>query len=366
MILHRASSFIYTLFVSIALLGWCVSTVAVYASEPTGPGEPYPFALPDTEGPVVVSARFELRDINEINDEAETFEFTSVLTLSWQDSRQAFNPANEGVTEKIYTGAYQFNEIAPGWYPQVVLVNEAGALEKNGVVLRVQPDGTSILIETMNAVAEAEFNMTRYPFDQQRLEAIFEVLGFKEHDVQLKIESDSVSTTYGAVKIPQWHVIDAAASVRETIDPNGDNGMTKSTLVVSIDLQRKPFFILRLVVLPLTVIVLLSFSVFWMERSSLGDRIGVSFIGILTAVSYQIVMGDSMPRIAYFTLIHSFMYFSFLTMCATVVINLVVGSLDKKKQFLFGDLIDRRCRWIFPLAYFSVLLAILGIAFIFY
>lgn len=354
----------------IAVLGSCVGKAVAYAADdaphiiqPAVSSEPNLFALPDIEGPVVVSARFELRDINEINDEAETFEFTGVLTIRWHDPRQAFDPAAEGVKEKVYTGTYQFNEIAPGWYPQIVLVNEAGGLEKNGVALRVQPDGTSILTETFYAVAESEFNMARFPFDQQRLKAIFEILGAEDHSVQLKVESDSVSSAYGAVKVPQWHVIDAATSVQGTTDPGSDNGMAKSALVVSVDLKRRPFFVMRLIVLPLIVIVLLSFSVFWMERSSLGDRISVSFIGILTAVSYQIVMGDSMPRIAYFTVIHAFMYISFLTMCAIVVVSLAVDALDKRGHSLLGDLIDRRCRWLFPLAYFCVLIAILGVAY---
>jgi hypothetical protein len=44
------------------------------------------------------------------------------------------------VNEKVYQGDYQFNEISPGWFPQMVLVNSAGSYESQGVVLRVQPD----------------------------------------------------------------------------------------------------------------------------------------------------------------------------------------------------------------------------------
>ena len=66
------------------------------------------------------------------------------------------------------------------------------------------------------------------------------------------------------------------------------------------------FYMSRLVILPLVVIVLLSFSVFWMDRSSVGDRLGVSFIGILTGVAYQLVMSDHLPRISYVTLMHGF------------------------------------------------------------
>ncbi len=132
----------------------------------TEPSEPFLLGPPKQAGPVVVEAHFDFYDINEINDGAETFEFTGVLTLKWNDPRMAFDPAVEGVDEKIFQGDYQFNELATGWYPQVILVNEAGSFEMNGVMLRVEPDGTSTLIQTLNAAAEVEFNMSRYPVRQ--------------------------------------------------------------------------------------------------------------------------------------------------------------------------------------------------------
>ena len=50
-------------------------------------------------------------------------------------------------------------------------------------------------------------------------------------------------------------------------------------------------------------------------------------------------------------------------MCATVVINLVVGHCDQKGKSKLGDIIDRRCRWIFPLAYLFFLTLALFINF---
>jgi hypothetical protein len=79
---------------------------------------------------------------------------------------------------------------------------------------------------------------------------------------------------------------------------------------VSVDVQRQPFYTMRLVVVPLILIVLLSFSVFWMDRSSLGDRLSVSFIGILTGVAYLIVTSEQLPRISYFTLMHGLLNLS--------------------------------------------------------
>ncbi len=321
-------------------------------------------APPPHAGPVPVRARFDLYDLNEVNDETETFEFTGALTLEWRDPRLAFDPASAGVEEKIFQGNYQFNELATGWYPQVVLANVSGLYQKTGVVLRVRPDGTSTLIETLNAAAETEFDMQRFPFDGQRLQAVFEVVGFGQDEVVLEVEPGDAAPLAGAVRVPQWTVTGATVSVDGRAASLGERRGMVSALVLTISVQRESWFVRRLVVGPLVIIVLLSFSVFWMDRSSLGDRLSVSFIGILTVVAFQMVMSEQLPRIAYVTLIHAFLNISFLTMCATVVVNLVVGRLDQQGRRELGDRIDRLCRWLFPLAYFGLICAMLAAAFL--
>jgi hypothetical protein len=146
----------------------CGGTAGPSAADPALLGLPAPAR---EGGPVVVWADFELRDINEVNDEAEVFEFDGVLILEWRDERQAFDPETEGVNEKLYQGAYQFNEVFTGWFPQTVLVNESGLFETHGVLLRVRPDGSLRLIQTVNATAETDLDLRAYPFDEQQLEA---------------------------------------------------------------------------------------------------------------------------------------------------------------------------------------------------
>jgi hypothetical protein len=260
----------------------------------------------------------------------------------------------------------QLNEVSTGWYPQVVLVNGTGLYQKSGVVLRVQPDGTSTLVETLNASAKTEFNMSRFPFDRHHLEAIFEVLGFDQDEVVLQVESDAAISYANAVRVPQWTITGASAFVRDRSASYAGRGGVSSAFIVSLDVQRESFYTKRLIIIPLVVIVLLSFSVFWMDRSSLGDRISVSFIGILTGVTYQLVMSDQLPRISYFTLMHGFLSLSFLTMSTTVVINLVVEALDQHGKGELGDRIDRRCRWGFPLAYFGLMLVMVGVVMAFF
>lgn len=333
----------------------CVAVLFSWLFASIAPLQAIPETLlgpPDENGPVVVRAGFQLQDINSIDDEPETFEFTGVLMLTWKDPRQAFDPKVAGVGEKIYQGENQFNNLSPAWYPQVVLANESGLYETDAVILRLLPDGTSTLISTINAVAETDFNMRRYPFDSQGLEAVFELIGFNKDEVVLEA---GPGTADRPIRVSQWDLRGIETSVRHRQSLSAGVSGESSEFVVTFNVQRNPLFTLRLVGLPLALIVMLSWSVFWMERSSLGDRIGVSFVGILTAVAYQIVVGDLLPHVSYITVMHAFLNFSFFIMCGTVVINLVVGACDKNGKSALGDLIDRRCRWIFPMTYLGLM-----------
>lgn len=320
---------------------------------------------PRDDGPAVVRVAFHLQNINEIDDEAETFEFTGVLVSTWRDKRQAFAPETVGFKEKFYQGAFQFDELSPAWYPQVVLANVSGQYEKSAVLLRIKPDGTITLVETVNAVAEVDLSLWRYPFDQQSLEAIFEVLGMDKNEVVLEVQQLPSSVDPTTIQLPEWSLTKVDSSIREYAAPYASSSGISSAYVFTLDVKRQPFFVIRLVGIPLAMIVFLTWSVFWMDSSAMAERISVSFVGILTAVAYQIVIGGIMPKISHVSIMHAFLNLSFLVLCATVVVNLVVGIRDKNGDPNGAALINRRCRWMFPAVYFGLVLLATAIAFMF-
>ena len=369
-----ASCIEVTTAVGLALSLWFASDISPAlaqddASESTQPVtvvSSQSFGPPPSDGPVVVQASFHLQDVDGIDDEAEVFGFTGVLELAWRDSRQAFDPAQVGTAEKVFQGEYQVYEVHCAWYPQIVLVNESELFDTSAVLQRVKPDGSTTMSMKVNAVAEANLNLRRYPFDRQTVEARFEVLGFDNREIILQPLPAFIAHDGSPIRIPEWTLTGVNVSVRDREAPNADGLSNSSVLVLSMDVRRQSQFMMRLVIIPLVLIVVMSWSVFWMDRSSLGDRISISFVGILTAVAYQIVVGDILPQIAYITWIDAFLNFSFWLMCCTVVVNLVVGDADKQGNTARGDLVDQRCRWIFPIVYFGFLAASLAITFVFF
>lgn len=326
----------------------CLSGVAVQAgTNDYGP--------PTGDGPVVVDIGFLLSNINAITDEEETFDFEGVLSMHWRDSRLAFDPAETGYDQLVYQGDYQFSEVFSGWWPQVFLANEAGRFDREGVMLRITPEGDVYYTEEIDAIAKSRLYLARYPFDRQEFAAIFEVLGLDKRRVVLRADESTSGIwddQHHQVHVPQWGAPELVTGVVE-YDPVYVDGHDKALTAyrVEVHIERNPWYTLRLVALPVMVFVFLSWSVFWMDRSSVGDRMDISFIGILTVVAYQIMFSESLPKISYITVLMSFLIISFLMMCATVLVNLRVSALDNSGRVAQGTRLDLRCRYIFPLGY---------------
>jgi hypothetical protein len=330
-----------------------------WAAPAADPDSTRMLAPPPAEGPVVVRASFALRDVNDIDDSKETFQFSGILRLTWLDPRQAFDPTEAGVTEKFYQASFSSTR-APR------LVSASHARERIRLVREERRAPACSSRRHANPVrvgardrgdrSRAASNALRCADAPGGLRGLRHGLVGGLPEVERATESRPHPTF-----VPQRHLVRTAMRTGDGSPPSwGDDGVSRSSCSASTS-NASPLFMLRLVVLPLALIVALSWTVFWMDRSSLGDRISVSFVGILTAVAYQLVVADLMPDVSYVTLIHAFLNVSFAIMCASVVINLIVGAYDKAGRSDIGDIIDRRCRWAFPLVY-AVLLVLSGIA----
>jgi hypothetical protein len=313
---------------------------------------------PPGNGHVVVRAGFMLYDVNEIEETTETFEFEGALLLNWHDPRQAFDPATEGAEQRVFKGEFQFNELFDGWWPQVILANQSGMLDRQGIVLRIEPDGTVWYVEEIDAVAESPMELRFFPFDTQTLEVHFKFLGYGIDEVRFEpvAEFSSLLPQRGsAIGNAEWRIDDYAVTTGEDLSAIAGAAIVGrgSTLRIDVRAERNAGYLIRTVVLPLALIVMLSWSIFWMDRESLGNRMDISFIALLTVVAFQTIVEQALPAIPGFTLMAGFITLNYLLLAATIIVNLRVDNLDRAGRRAAGDALDLRCRWLFPALYFT-------------
>lgn len=311
------------------------------------------YSLLKQQGPIKIKTGFFLTDISEIDVEKETISFEGILTMKWKDSRLVFNPEKEHIHEKVYQGEYMLNEVFNGWWPSVILANESERFDISGSQIKVKPDGQITYIMEINANSKVSMSLKKLPFDSQNCSSVFEIMGFRKNEVMIEADpTTSGSRLKKSYSLEDWEI--KGLDVNSVDSPirfkSGDEEIN-SSFVVTIYIKRKFGFLFQIVIIPLIMLIVLSWSVFWMDRESVGDRMDLSFIGILSVVAYQIMVSENMPQISYFTLLSTFIYINYFILCGCILVNLLVSSLDKHDHSDIGNKLDRMSRWAFPLCY---------------
>lgn len=346
--------------------GWLALVVLAWAASAAAAGEPADLAaIPRVEAPLEVRFSFSLVNITAVNEREETIDFDAVIHMSWMDPRLAYDPAEYGMAadefvpgdyskapRRIYLTDFAVQELFPGWWPGVVIPNGIGDRSATNVAIGVWPDGRVGYAETFYATVETPMDLRKFPFDEQALEIFFHPFVYERDELVLVPHEGLARTWAQNTGIAEWTRQGVSMTERPVEIRHYDgSASTVSELVATVRLAREPMHVLVSIVLPLVMLVLLTFSVFWMDQEGLSDRINIQFIGILSVVAYHFVVSGSAPEIAYLTLMDAFILTSFFLPAAAVVVSLVVDRLNRRGRVALGDKLDHICRWAFPIGY---------------
>jgi len=242
-----------------------------------------------------------------------------------------------------------------GWWPQLVVSNGVGDVSLTGVSLRVEPDGRMVYLQEFSSEVKSPMSLRRFPFDRQKLEVIFEPLGFYASELRLAIGSGTTDLPERPLPISGWELLDLDAETK--LNHDASTGKDYSLFVVALEMRRHPEATIWGMIVPLLLIVLLSTVVFWMDRESLGSRMDISFIGLLTVVAFQAFTMGNLPDISYFVLIDGVIYAAYLAMAACILSNIWVDNLNRRGELEAADRFDWHGRWVLPSGF---LLSVVG------
>ncbi len=104
------------------------------------------------------------------------------------------------------------------------------------------------------------------------------------------------------------------------------------------------------------IIIVLSWSVFWMEGESPSGRKGRSYNDILTVVAFQRVFSGFLPRLSYATFMDCIVIIGYLFTSVAIVENVVLHQYLLRDDQEGANRIDRISRWLVPISFmFSVM-----------
>jgi hypothetical protein len=324
-------------FLPLLLLPAFLAPVAARAADCPGPAECCA-ATPaeQLEHPQVVSLGVVVVGLYNVSEKSGTWDADYYLYESWPPQR--------------------------GFAPQTEIVNEVARLSEQFGTLARRGDHC-IRSRRIRSTLSSPLDLRVFPFDTQRL-----VLQVSDSWF------DSTLATYAPRpfveglddtvyrQLSQWEVAPQMGFVRESRAFKWEKDVWEEGLPVydyatfSLSVRRHTMYHLTKFFLPLLVIVMVALSVFWVDPRDLASQVGIGVTCLLAAIAFQLSQAATLPEVSYLTLADLVFVASYLAIALALVESLVSNGLARRDAVERALRLDRRCRWLFPLA-FAVLIA---------
>ena len=213
--------------------------------------------------------------------------------------------------------------------------------------MRIFPDGLVEYEERFGAVVHAEFDLARFPFDEQILELEFQSFLWDQRD-SVFLADDERTGFDPAFKTPEWIVTGTASSVDVRSEIRDDRDF--STFTFRIHAERQAGHYVMRFLLPLMFVMALTWSAFWMPAS---QRFRVGFIALLTVVASHTAISGTLPRLNYPTFADVLLLVCYLYATALIVVSLKIQRLEDSEEDGMEERarkIDTWTRWSLPVA----------------
>jgi hypothetical protein len=280
--------------------------------------------------------------IDEVN---EQFQMDAYLFAQWTDPRLAYTQQGPSDRHRHYA-------LGQIWVPQLEMINAATPRTRFDTSIWVTPDGTVSYAERCKVTMSSKFELRRFPFDRQSLMILIHPFLVDGPHINFKLMEDSTWTasefsSYSS--LAQWQVTAVEPKIGEALTYGG---FTMPEARFAITVQRRSSFYLWKVFLPLTLMVVLSWAVFWIEASDLDNQVQVAVTTILTVIAFAFAISATMPRLPYLTYIDAFFLECYIFVFLAVVELMTVHVTHRSElRRDIGLRIRKYSRWVIPAAF---------------
>ena len=297
---------------------------------------------PDGE-PTRVKVAIWLMDLAKISDIDQNMSVDLLVLQSWQDPRLAGLDGCRFALDQV-------------WSPQLDFLNSGRVFPGLPNTVRIGKNGTVSYRQRYRGSLSFPHRLDRFPFDIYILSIALISPVYVESEVQLEVDKKHIGRRTDNMSITDWDVGEPTGVVSRYAIPTLNANYSRFSYNVFV--KRLPDYFVWKVIVPLILIVAMSWTVFWMNPIHYGPQIGMSATSMLTLIAFQFAMVNILPKLNYFTLLDRFITLSTILVFLGLVESLTTAylvTIDKKE---LGLKIDKICRWAFPLAFFTILIAI--------
>ncbi len=254
---------------------------------------------------------------------------------------------------------------APGFTPQTEIVNELSRQDFPNFDLVEVKNGYCERSRRLHSTLRVDYDLRRFPFDRQNL---LLVLSDAEYDATRLVYTNRPTVAdidaHVLSQVSGWRIPAAVGYVRDARKFTGEEGSPLYDYATfSIPVVRRTVFHAIKYFLPLFLIVVVGFSVFWIEPDDLNTQVSIGVTCLLAAIAFQYAESSSLPEVAYLTLADRVYVACYLAIVSTMLESVYTHSISKKGNHRKAVRIERRARVVFPAALVAAVLVSVALSF---
>jgi hypothetical protein len=325
-------------FSALTLISAAMTTTRAVDEAPAAPRPP------SVDGrPVEVGIGFYPLDFARITSREETFDLTGYLELSWRDPGLARSSTADP------PGRHPRRvDTKTTWTPQYFFEN---GLEQprfhNEPVVEVDATGRVTSWVIVSGKFSAPMDLRRFPFDRQVMPVR---IGSNDDDTIVRFKAKPELVMVGSeASVSDWAILRPSSLVDKHRYVHGQENYER--FVFQVELSRRSTFYVWRVMVPLTLLAVVSWAAFWFEPVGLQPQISTCMAALISLVAFNFAIDFSLPKVSYLTLIdkHALIGFGFvaLSVLAVTLIHIAVTKQRMKTAYT----LQRIVRWAFLPAY---------------
>ena len=244
-----------------------------------------------TGAATLVTLGIYLFDIDEIDDVSQRFSVDMFVAIAWHDPRLAL-PRDERAGQ---TRVLSLDEI---WTPRGIIVNDRGLNTQLPRTADIDELGNVVYRQRISGELAVILELEEFPFDTQLLPIDFVSYLYSPDEVRFAVNTD-ITADAGLFSAAGWQLRIIEAEYGVLSIPAAD--LVRSRVTYYIEAHRDSQFYLLTMFLPMSLIVFMSWTVFWLQPDIVPARIGISTASIFSLLALGFSIRLSLPAVSYMT-----------------------------------------------------------------
>ncbi|MEH2056560.1 MAG: hypothetical protein V7K97_10475 [Nostoc sp.] len=310
---------------------------------------------PSPYKPTIVFVYVALNTISQISLPDKTYNIAAEVVLEWQDGRLGFTPNSKETNASLkFNGDDVKSILGKIWSPSFTIGHEIQPREIQNRSVSIAPNGWVRVYEQFNDIVKFDADVHTFPFCNETLTLAIDSALDDRSNVTFDLQEFKFPSPDPSKQIiGRWLIknIDARTQGLNRLDSK----LGFPEVVVSIDVQHKPQYIIFNFFLPLFVIFVASAAVTWIDpaktASYASPRLGGTLTLILTTIALKLSLAKEIPAVNYITLTDAVFGITVFALLLSLITSSTIVYLNETKQEMLYKRINVTFRKIYPFLY---------------